>query len=160
MQEHSDERHAVYKRKGIDGYMYSIRGTSDKNDLLPDAHIVTGTQHKSKDFQQSLARLEELIEQLGGEWSTSGHSLGGTKAMWIAEQLGLESYAFNPGFHSAADDVLHPDYHGHHVYIVKGDPVSNSLLLRDNNDLKVLDTEDHDPLKTHSSTNFVREEDR
>lgn len=152
----SDKNHAVYHRG--DERMFAIRGTKDFHDLLPDVHIVAGNQQQSSDFQKTNKKLKGLMDK-GGDWSVAGHSLGGTKAMWLAEQNGLKSYAFNPGFHAAADDVLDTEYEGHNVYTVHGDPVSNTILARPHSNLKVLGASSFNPLQNHAMSNFVHDDD-
>lgn len=162
LDEHSDEKHAVFHKpaggKGPgkrDQYLLSIRGTADAGDLLPDAFITAGAQDQSADFQASLAKAKDLQGKLKGDWSVGGHSLGGTKAMWVAEQTGVDSFAFNPGFHAAADDIIDTGYKGHNVFLVRGDPVSNSIMARKNPNLKMLTTGTSNPLENHSMSNFV-----
>lgn len=154
----SDDSHAVYQRGGpVPSYNLAIRGTQGVADLLPDVHILSGTQELSEGFQESNDVLQTLMADLGGDWRVSGHSLGGTKAMMLAEHNGLESHAFNPGFHAAADDRIDTTYKGHHVFVVKGDPISNTILAREHPDLKVIPSVSLNPLKNHSSENFLRE---
>lgn len=162
LEERSDEIHAVFARPsgGVgpgkrDQYLLSIRGTAGVDDLLPDVFLALGKQDESKDFQQSLQKAQRLQEELPGEWSVGGHSLGGTKAMWVAQATGVTSYAFNPGFHSAADDIIDTGYEGHNLYVVRGDPVSNTILARENPNLKIVTTDTFDPLTNHRMSNFV-----
>ena len=149
----TDDRHVVYTRGNQ--HVMAYRGTADSKDLLPDLNIVAGTQDKSKAFKDAKSNFEAAQKALGGQWQTTGHSLGGTKAMWVAQQHGIHSYAFNPGFHSFSDDRVDTDYKKHHVFIIKGDPVSNSITSRNNADLHVFSAASKNPLKNHSMSNFI-----
>lgn len=153
----SNKRHVVYSRGN--NHTFVLRGTADTADLMPDLGIIAGTSDKSPAFIEARKQFEAAQKALGGIWNTTGHSLGGTKAMFLAQNSGglVSSYAFNPGFHSFADDRIDTKYDKHHVFTIQGDPVSNSILTRDLAHLKVSDAASFNPLKNHSMSNFVEE---
>ena len=152
VRDESDDRHAVYKNNFRNQMAFALRGTAGKKDILPDLSIVAGTVKSDKDFKASDARLQELMKKFPDQtFRTIGHSLGGAKAMFLAQKHGIESYAFNPGFNAFTDDQIDTGYDGHHVYVTKGDPVSNSILVKDDlQHLKVQDSISSNPLKNHS----------
>ncbi len=153
----SDLKHATWRHSSGNRYAMSIRGSKDAGDILPDVHIAAGTQDSSQDFQDTFARAQFLEASLPGQWDYVGHSLGGTKSMWVAQQMGGDSYAFNPGFHAAADDIIETNRDGSHVFLVKGDAVSNTIMARRHQQLKVLNSSTLDPLANHGMSNFLDE---
>lgn len=151
----SNDKHVVYSQGGRRVMVY--RGTASKGDILPDLSIVAGTSGNSEAFKEAQRRFLEAKAALGGEWDTAGHSLGGTKAMWVAQQNNINSWAYNPGFNSFSEDRIDTKYAKHNVFVVKGDPVSNSILSRTLKNFKVLDSVSNNPLKNHSIDNFITE---
>lgn len=153
LNEDSNQGRAVYKNG--DKYVLAYKGTSTLKDLAPDAAIAAGIQEKSSDFQNADKDYKELKQKYGGTWDVTGHSLGGTKAMMVAQNNNLNSYVFNPGFVAPSDDRIDTSYKGNNYYLVKGDPISNSLLSKPLENLKVLPGEIN-VLKNHGIDNFVK----
>lgn len=153
--EHSDDRHAVYTQGNNRAFV--LRGTASTSDVLPDLNILVGKVDKSSDFKDSLSKFQKAQSDLKGNWVTVGHSLGGSKAMWLAQKEGVKSKVFNPGFNSVTEDILDPEYDGHKVYVTKGDVVSNSILAEKVSNLVVLPSTSLNPLKNHTIDNFQKE---
>jgi hypothetical protein len=154
---YSDDRHAVYGRGNEK--VFAIRGTKSVGDILPDLKIAIGIQDRSQSYQDSKALFERARSENRdvGKWSVTGHSLGGNKAMWVADQAKVESYAFNPGFVGSSNDQIDSGNKRHHVYHVQGDPVSSSILKEELNDLTLLPSVSANPLKNHAMDNFIFE---
>jgi len=148
-----DKDHAVY----FDGskLTLAIKGTSSFKDIAPDLAILHGVTSASLD--KSLEKYRALKERFAFEWAVTGHSLGGHKAMRIAQEFGDKSYAFNPGFVSFSEDNIDTNYDGHNVFVVKGDPISNSILTRENPNLTVLESKSLRPSQNHGIDNFIDE---
>jgi len=156
---HSGIGHAVYRNNKTNKNILAFKGTSRAADIVPDIHIAAGTQDSNNKF----SKAHELYHSLKGQyhpeatWETTGHSLGGAKAMYVAQQNGLHSYAFNPGYVAYTDDKINTDYDKHHVRLVKGDPISNSILEKKLVDVKVMEPakKSWNPINAHVLSNFT-----
>lgn len=152
----SNKDHAVYSNGSQ--YRLSIKGTSQLKDILPDLKIIAGTQNSSRDFKNSLDYFRNLRAQTGttrDQWQVVGHSLGGSKAMWIAQNENIQSHAFNPGYHNATDDRINTRYQGNNLYFTAGDPISNTMLFNKLPNATLLPAQGINPLKNHTIDNFV-----
>lgn len=157
MKEDSAYNYAVYRNPTENLNILSFKGTSDKHDLIPDAAITLGIQDYNASFQQARKVFEQLKDKYPGVWETAGHSLGGAKAMWVAQDQNIASNAFNPGYVSYSDDRIKTDYPNHRVFITKGDPISNSILGQELPYLKVQNAVSAiNPIANHSISSFLR----
>lgn len=150
----SGHNYAVYRNHKTNKNYMVFKGTSDKEDLLPDAAILYGYQNLNGTFKNANEAYQILKPKLEGDWETIGHSLGGTKAMYVAQQNNIQSHAFNPGYNNYADDQINTNYKGHNVYVRQGDPISNSILTEDISNLKILPSAGYSPLTNHSIDSF------
>ncbi len=90
----SSENTKVYKdSKG--NAKVAFRGTSSFRDLLPDLDILQG-KRKHKDFDDAVA-VSERAKKKYKNVQLTGHSLGGTKALYASKKLGLPAEVYNPG---------------------------------------------------------------
>jgi hypothetical protein len=68
-------------------------------DVWADLHIASGTEQDSEEFRKASAQFEEVQKQYGkGNVDVTGHSLGGSKAMYISSKYGVHADAYNPGW--------------------------------------------------------------
>lgn len=146
----SGDNYAVYRNDKTNKNYLVYKGTSDRNDILPDYSIVTGYQNYDSSFKNADQTYQALKDKLTGSWETVGHSLGGSKAMVVAQNNNLTSHAFNPGYNNYFDDQINTGYQDHHVYVRQGDPVSNSILTEDLKNVKLLPSVGWSPLANHS----------
>lgn len=154
--EHSGKDWAVYSDPKANKHILSFKGTSNSKDIVPDLNIVAGTQNNSSSFEHASNLLKDLKQKINGTWETTGHSLGGTKAMWAAQQNNVDSHAFNPGYNSVSDDQIKTDRKGNHVYVVKGDAISNSILGTKLHKVKTFQSRNKfNPLTSHSISAFT-----
>jgi len=81
-------------RRGIVAY----RGTEldNRSDLLADAAIFMGVERMTPRFSRALGAAREAMDRYG-DVHVTGHSLGGTQAMHVTKELGVESHVYNPG---------------------------------------------------------------
>lgn len=89
----SNEDAQVYVKDGKAHVAY--RGTSKFKDLAPDLDIALG-KRKHRDFDSAIETANRAKTKYGNA-KLVGHSLGGTKAIHVAERLGLEAEVYNPG---------------------------------------------------------------
>ena len=96
----SDKYRTTFHHAGNKKTIVSYRGTklNDPNDLMADYAIFKGREGSSARFVQSRKFAEAAVKKYGKEnVSLTGHSLGGTQAITVGHQLGLQAHAFNPG---------------------------------------------------------------
>lgn len=153
-QDLSSETHGVWGKGNKK--ILALKGTSSMGDLIPDLFIATGTQDYNKMYKDDQALFEKLQkEHPDSEWSVTGHSLGGNRAMYLAQNNGIHSYAFNPGYVGFADDRINTKYAKHHVVVNEGDLISNSALDKEWKDITTTDRESYfNPIANHSMDNI------
>jgi hypothetical protein len=151
----SGHDYAVYHNPTQKKSYLVFKGTSDANDVIPDLSILLGYQSSHNSFQNALDLYDQLKKEKNDhEWEVVGHSLGGAKAMYVAERKGINSHAFNPGYNNYLDEDLDPSYKGHHLYVRKGDPVSNTILTENLANSKILPSLGYSALANHSIGSF------
>lgn len=151
-QELSDDSSTLYINNQTKKVTVAFAGTNDQSihdtaearkqhfygDLIADANIFGGAEEQSMDFHKAEHRVKQAIAKYGKEnVHLTGHSLGGTKALYTSSLTGLKANAFNPGF-SPMDILAHStklfgrkwDYSKAQAFIVPGDPVSTSAYLQ------------------------------
>lgn len=76
----------------------AYRGTvpTNKEDLEADAHIMVGSR-KHKRFDDAVDLGKRAKQKYGDKLQVTGHSLGGTQALHVNNQLGISAHAYNPG---------------------------------------------------------------
>lgn len=85
--------------KGDKAYV-AFRGTDPLNiaDLGTDVMIALGMERNTRRFAASLDVTRKVIDKYGLEnVELTGHSLGGTQAMYVNDQTGAKASVFNPG---------------------------------------------------------------
>ena len=98
----SNQNRTVYTKDGK--AIISYRGTDVKNpwnrwkDLGTDALIALGLQDEGSRFKNAEKYAKDTIQKYGaGNVELTGHSLGGSQALYVSDKLGLPAKAFNPG---------------------------------------------------------------
>lgn len=154
-QDKSGHNYAVYHNNKQKKNYLVFKGTSDLADAVPDLSILFGYQSRNAGFTDANDVYQQLSKEYKDhEWQTVGHSLGGSKAMYVAEQNKIKSHAFNPGYNNYLDDELNPSYGGHHIYVRKGDPISNTILTEKLANSKILNAHSYSALQNHTIQNF------
>jgi len=176
----SDDRHLVFRGKRDS--VVAFRGTAQRSDWLVDLRVVMEKHQKHQHFQNAVALVKRVMDEHGhARVKLCGHSLGGAAALHAAQELSslqgqlsslsAEAYAFNPAVsplmaarwvrsvwgqqHTPPAVELRKRHSRLHVYLVKGDPVSSSLLLASTAqyDLHVLPP--RPGLNAHALANFL-----
>ena len=78
----------------------SFRGTNPKNikDLTTDAMIALGMSHWTDRFRNARKATQAAVAKYGKEnVVVTGHSLGGSQALYVNAKERVEAHAFNPG---------------------------------------------------------------
>ena len=99
-QDLSDKDRFTFYHPATKKAVVSFRGTNVTNigDLAADVAIAKGQQNHAIRFKNSKKLTEKAIQKYGKEnVSLTGHSLGGSQAIMVAQQLGLTAHAYNPG---------------------------------------------------------------
>lgn len=102
----------------------AFRGTNPKNwrDLGTDALLSLGLQGVSSRFQNSKKAVDRARQKYG-DVDLTGHSLGGSQALYLSNQRGLNARTFNPGV-GPVDALRNRNYSKAQNYHVRGDPIS------------------------------------
>lgn len=110
------------------GIVVVHRGTQDPQDFVTDTLLATGGNERLKTTAHYL-RAKDYVEHVrahtGQPVLQIGHSLGGTVAHLLSEELGGESIAFNPG--ATPKDAPQTATSTRRVYRVLTDPISVSF---------------------------------
>jgi len=157
--EFSNQDTALYRDPKNKHALVVYKGTNQIKDLLPDVAIATGVQGKylpNSSFRDAAQQFEQIKNMYPGTYETIGHSLGGTKALWVGQQYQVPTHAFNPGYVSYTDDRIDVNNPLANVYTVQGDPISNSILGTNLPNIKVLHPASYyNPLKNHTINAFI-----
>jgi len=105
-----------------DGHaLIAYKGTDPTNltDLDADTAIAVGTHGNHKEFLKAKDLAKLAKERFGNNVTTTGHSLGGTKAIEAANAIGGKAIVFNPG-----TGLFKLDTGDHKVYVKRQDPIS------------------------------------
>jgi hypothetical protein len=124
----SDDWFSVYHNPDTKKVTVAVRGTRDKADILPDLKIAVGVEKFDKDFSR-YEELKALDEFQDHDFDVTGHSLGGTKAMYIGEKANDPTTAYNPGYSYLFESGFDLKRDDLNLHIVDGDHVSNGILL-------------------------------
>jgi hypothetical protein len=95
----SNENHTVFVDRKTKQVVISYRGTNPKNidDLAADADIARGKREHSR-FRQAVEVADRASKKYGDDKiELTGHSLGGTQALYVYEKRGHKTRVFNPG---------------------------------------------------------------
>ena len=136
----SDDTHSIYANPHTGESHLSIRGTADFQNVNTDLRLMMGGLSTTERFAQANSKLKQMRHKYGDINSTSGHSLGGSLSIMLAENEGVQSHAFNPGgmpqdtvrnfFCEKSNDELCVNRKTHiNLYTVQGDPISNAYHL-------------------------------
>lgn len=99
----SNRNRTLYKHKDTGKAVLSFRGTElgTKNkmgDLGSDALLALGLHKLSSRFRNAKHATARAVEKYGADNLTlTGHSLGGSQALYANSKHGIETHAFNPG---------------------------------------------------------------
>lgn len=152
----SDRNSGVYLNDPDLKLILALKGTSNFADIGPDLFIIGGNEDNSRRFTQSLKKYDQVKNKFPNhKIEVVGHSLGGTQAMFVGQKRDVENYAYNPGFNATSDDVIKTDHPKTNIVMVQGDPISNTIMVRDLNEKTViLPSVSVRPSKNHSIDNF------
>jgi hypothetical protein len=95
----SNRNRTMYYNKDTGKAVMSFRGTNVKNkaDLATDALLALGLKDFSSRFKNANKYSKRAIEKYGKEnVAFTGHSLGGSQALYVNSKHGNETHAYNP----------------------------------------------------------------
>jgi hypothetical protein len=132
----TDDR-VTYRNNNTGKVVLALRGTDPvtkgrrARDLSTDLLLAAGQQGISSRFANSTAEAKRLIATYGKENVTvTGHSLGGSQALWISNETGVEAHAVNPHV-TYQDAMVFQKFPKATIYHSISDPVSTlSPLVR------------------------------
>lgn len=134
----------VYVNKTTGKATIAFRGTDTHNksntfrDIGADISIAFGMEKYNHRFKNSLNATNATIAKYGKDNVTvTGHSLGGSEAMYVSSKTGVKGTVFNPG--TSIIDVEHQnidkafkhknDYQNINIDVMPGDPISSLSLF-------------------------------
>lgn len=98
-QELSNRNRTMYHNKETGKAVMSFRGTNVKNkgDLATDALLALGLKDFSSRFKNANKYSKKAIEKYGKDnVAFTGHSLGGSQALYVNSKHGNETHTYNP----------------------------------------------------------------
>lgn len=116
-------------------------------DLDADAAIGIGTHRRNPQFRYASDTAKKAKEKYKNKIITTGHSLGGTKAIESANDVGGRAVAFNPG-----TGLFGLDTGSHKVYIHEKDKIASRVKGR--NVTTIRGGSIFKPLSNHSINTF------
>lgn len=115
------------------------KGTTNLDDYIADAAIVSGTFHYSDHFKK-MKDIAKKIQQQYGSFDVTGHSLGGSTAFYVGNDLGMNSVAFNPGHGSFKYHTTdNPQTEGTNtIYLIPSDWLSTTAQMENSSKTQVI----------------------
>ena len=132
-----------------DKTIVSYKGTNpfSLKDLNADKDIGLGRHRSNREFKAASDTAKRAKEKYRNKIITTGHSLGGTKAIESANDVGGRAIAFNPG-----TGLRGLDTGSHKVYIHEKDLIASRV--KGSNVTKVKGGSRFTPIKSHSIDTF------
>mgnify|MGYP000105397479 CR=1 FL=1 len=96
----SDNNHTTFYNRKTGKAVISYRGTDLGNvkDLFTDTAIFFGVERMTPRFSDALDTAKKAQKMYGKKnVEVTGHSLGGSQALYVTSKTGIPSYAYNPG---------------------------------------------------------------
>jgi len=116
-------------------------------DLDADVAIGLGTHRYHPEFAKASDTAKKAKAKYQNKIITTGHSLGGTKAIESANDIGAKAVAFNPG-----TGVFGLKTKDHKVYVHEKDKIASRV--RGSNVTKIRGGSKYKPLENHSINTF------
>jgi hypothetical protein len=137
LKENTTDDRVAYQNLKSGKVVLALRGTDTHNksrayrDIGSDALLALGQQSLSSRFSKSTAEAKRLAAKYGKDNVTvTGHSLGGSQALWISNQTGIQAHAVNPHV-TYEDAMVFQNFPNATIYHSISDPVSTlSPLVR------------------------------
>lgn len=95
----SSDKHKVYHDRRSKHTVIAFKGTNilDKKDIKSDINIAISNEKNDNQFKNAEQVYEKTRSKYGDKITPTGHSLGGTKANYIANKYDKKAIVFNPG---------------------------------------------------------------
>lgn len=118
----------AYKHSHSNKVYLAFRGTdlSNHRDIGTDILMGLELHHKSSRLQKAVGTAKKLKEKFGSEnVILTGHSLGGSQALYASEKLGLAAEVYNPYLSYKQKKKT---YHHATVHHTEGDIISKNVI--------------------------------
>lgn len=92
-----DFRHKVYHNPEKKHTIIGFKGTTNQDDIAADLDGIGLNNYEHPEFQKAYGVYDKVKGKYGDNILSTGHSLGGAKALKSAEKNNTESIVFNPG---------------------------------------------------------------
>ena len=156
----STNDHAVYVSPDKSKVVLVARGTNPSNvkDLRADASISTGFFKNDKRFKTFSTLYDNVKKKYGkSSISTTGHSLGGTQALYLSKLKNIQATSFNAGVSTTGGFKKMIENPKARQIIQSGDAISVAALNYDIKNGILLGSPKVNPFKNHSMSNFLQQ---
>lgn len=130
LEKYSSPDRVVYQHKDTGHVIIAFRGTDTHHksnfwrDASTDALLAGGFQDYSYRFRNSTDVTKQVIKQYGvNNVSLTGHSLGGSQAMYISNKTGAHAEVYNPHTDYQAS-ITNENYFNTNLHVNYTDPVA------------------------------------
>ena len=147
---------AIYKNEIDEDLIIGVKGTSTNRELITDFKIVMSNFLKDKIFIKTGKKIKNILKNKPQfkNVTITGHSLGGSIALWMGSKTNILTYSFNPGLTPNFLLKININKPNINLIIRKGDPISNIILPLKSKykklHLTVLDAVSLNPFVNHS----------
>lgn len=156
----SDDKSIVYANKNKTHIVIAYRGTipTKYSDLVADVYITFGKTDKSNRFKDAMNKYTTVQNNYPkATIVTTGHSLGGSQAIYVAKNTGVDCWAFNPGQGVSKEYLNDVDkFSNIHTMHIENDPISDTAGLENIAGIVIFPAVSNNPLKNHSLDNFIK----
>lgn len=132
IQKFSNDDRSVWLKKDGSEIIMSFRGTDPGEssrawrDMGSDLAIALGYESVNHRFQTSLRVTKALVAEYGPDRIVlTGHSLGGSQALYVSRELNLRAVVFNPGLSPASSLIRGAPFSRAEIWANPLDPISN-----------------------------------
>ena len=156
---HSTVNYGVYINEELKQIVIGIKGTTSTSDLFKDINLTLGLLPTSL-FKNTLNNIKKLINTLPSyKVILTGHSLGGTKVLYVSEHLKLKGVVFNafiPRLDTTGIQLIEKSKRVI-KYTTIGDILSNSILgvKSERKNIRVVKTPKVGLLNKHAISSYL-----
>lgn len=155
--EDSDEYLGVFRNDKINQIVLSFKGTTTIGEIEQDLYLTIG-QLPRRVFKGLLEKVNMIsMKYPGMNIFLIGHSLGGTKVMFISSKTGYTGIAFNPFLPRVDETGIDIIYKTPNMikYVNYGDRLSNNIIkFKDVSNLKILYNTGLGTIANHALSSF------
>lgn len=154
----SAKKHSVFHNSTTGETVISYKGTDPKNfdDLKTDMVVASMfNENNTKRFKKSEQVYLDTVEKYGKVDATTGHSLGGDIALFVARKHDIPSYTFNPAISFQKAFQTNPkNTSKQYIFRTKNDAVSVGANLVMDKNTEIITVKQKSVVDNHGLGNF------